>query len=94
MFDRVPFSACVFGKSGSGKTTLVFDLVYQLTRSRKIDDVIVFAGTSFQGEYAQKVGHKRVIDDVSSESLFAILDRLGEARRRGSTKNILLIIDD
>lgn len=91
---QVPMLATIVGRRTSGKTTLMKHFLHTLAKAGDIDDVIVMCGTAFTQDWTDVVGAHRVIEDLDQEVLEIILNRLREAKRRGSQKQTLLILDD
>lgn len=92
---KVPFSCCVVSKRNSGKSFLVRDIVYELCKQGRVNQVIVMSNTSGQSLNADYDYMPRELLMMYKESTIQkILDIQAKSIKAGKIREILLVLDD
>lgn len=92
---RVPFSSIIVSKRNSGKSFLVRDLVYNLSKLKKINQLIVMSNTSGMSlNQDYNFVDKRFLTTFSQEKIEKLMKIQAKAIQQGNIREILLVLDD
>lgn len=92
---KVPFSCTVVSKRNSGKSFLVRDIVYELARQGRINQVIVMSNTSGQclnADYDYMPPELLLM--YKESTIQKMLDHQAKEIKKGNIREILLVLDD
>lgn len=92
---RVPFSMSVCSKRNSGKSFLVRNIVYELAKQKKINQVIVMSNTSglsLNKDYDYMP--KKLLTPYKEATITKLLELQAKDVKRGKIREVLLILDD
>ena len=92
---KVPFSCSICSKRNSGKSFLVRNMVYELAKQKKINQVIVMSNTSgmsLNKDYDYMP--KKLLTTFKESTIKKLLDIQAKDVKRGKIREVLLIMDD
>jgi hypothetical protein len=92
---KVPFSSIVVSKRNSGKSFLVRDLVYNLSKLKKINQLIVMSNTSglaLNKDY--DFVDKRFLTTFSQQKIEKLMKIQSKAVKQGKIREVCLVLDD
>lgn len=92
---KVPFSASICSKRNSGKSFLVRNLVYELAKQKKVNQVIVMSNTSgmsLNKDYDYMP--KKLLTTFKESTITKLLEVQAKDVKRGKIREVLLIMDD
>lgn len=94
-----PFAITILAKRSSGKTALICGMIQDIF-ARVFSEVIILSNTAAYDQtieaFSKQTKHKNILimDDVSNESISAIVTAQRERLDRGEKKDILIFCDD
>jgi len=92
---KVPFSMAICSKRNSGKSFLVRNLVYELAKAKKINQVIVMSNTSglaLNKDYDYMP--KKLLTTYKEATITKLLEVQAKDVKAGRIREVLLIMDD
>jgi hypothetical protein len=92
---KVPFSASICSKRNSGKSFLVRNLVYELAKQKKVNQVIVMSNTSgmsLNKDYDYMPS--KLLTTFKESTITKLLEVQAKDVKRGKIREVLLIMDD
>jgi hypothetical protein len=92
---KAPFSMSICSKRNSGKSFLVRNLVYELAKQKKINQVIVMSNTSglsLNKDYDYMP--KKLLTTYKESTITKLLEVQAKDIKRGKIREVLLIMDD
>lgn len=92
---KVPFSCTVVSKRNSGKSFLVRDIVYELSKQGRINQVIVMSNTSGQSLNADyDYMPPAMLMMYKEATILKIMEMQQKQIKAGKIREILLVLDD
>jgi hypothetical protein len=92
---KVPFSCTVVSKRNSGKSFLVRDMVYELSKQGRINQVIVMSNTSGQSLNADyDYMPPAMLMMYKEATILKIMEMQQKMIKAGKIREILLVLDD
>lgn len=92
---KVPFSSIVVSKRNSGKSFLVRDIVYQMSKQKRIHQVIVMSNTSglsLNKDY--DFLNNKFLTTFAQEKIEKLMKIQQQAIKGGKIREVLLVLDD